>query len=167
MIFKSLVISFLLFIGIGLCGQNKVTQSKIYYNVEDGTAVCKIDTSSQTSEIEMFYYFGRKSERVSSDVKFIGGYQALTNYFDSIYFNRKDYNEDELNALFYYTILFDESLKIKEVKIIRREAYDNSKYNYDSLIKKILFSTEGKWEKSTKKSRENKWFLKFGTLKLK
>ena len=113
----------------------------------------------------MYYYFGKKREKVSLDVQFIGGYQALTNYFDSLYFNREDYNWDELNALFYYTILCDKDLKIKEVKIIQREAYDNSKYDYDGLIKRILFSTEGKWMKSTKNNRKDKYFLKFGALK--
>ena len=47
-----------------------------------------------------------------------------------------------------------------------REAYDNSKYDYDGLIKRILFSTEGKWMKSTKNNRKDKYFLKFGALKL-
>ena len=86
--------------------------------------VCKIDTISQVFGSKVYYYFGKKREKVSLDVQFIGGYQALTNYFDSLYFNREDYNWDELNALFYYTILCDKDLKIKEVKIIQREAYD-------------------------------------------
>ncbi|WP_349924619.1 hypothetical protein [Bacteroides caccae] len=128
--------------------------------------VCKIDTISQVFGSKVYYYFGKKREKVSLDVQFIGGYQALTNYFDSLYFNREDYNWDELNALFYYTILCDKDLKIKEVKIIQREAYDNSKYDYDGLIKRILFSTEGKWMKSTKNNHKDKYFLKFGVLKL-
>ena len=128
--------------------------------------VCKIDTISQVFGSNVYYYFGKKREKVSLDVQFIGGYQVLTNYFDSLYFNREDYNWDELNALFYYTILCDKDLKIKEVKIIQREAYDNSKYDYDGLIKRILFSTEGKWMKSTKNNRKDKYFLKFGALKL-
>ena len=107
----------------------------------------------------MYYSLGKKREKVSLDVQFIGGYQVLTNYFDSLYFNREDYNWDELNALFYYTILCDKDLKIKEVKIIQREAYDNSKYDYDGLIKRILFSTEGKWMKSTKNNHKDKYFL--------
>ena len=82
--------------------------------------VCKIDTISQVFGPKVYYYFGKKREKVSLDVQFIGGYQALTNYFDSLYFNREDYNWDELNALFYYTILCDKDLKIKEVKIIQR-----------------------------------------------
>lgn len=166
MIFKSLFVSFLFLIGIVLYGQNKVLQSKTYYNVEDGTVVCRVDTIPQVSRPTVYYYWGKKCEKVSLDVQFVGGYQALTCYFDSLYFNREDYNGDELNALFYYTILFDTDLKIKEVKIIQREAYDNSKYNYDSLIKRILFSTEGKWEKNTKNRNTDKWYLKFGILKL-
>ena len=98
-----------------LYGQNKVSQGKAYYNVEDGTLVCKIDTISQVFGSKVYYYFGKKREKVSLDVQFIGGYQALTNYFDSLYFNREDYNWDELNALFYYTILCDKDLKIKDL----------------------------------------------------
>ena len=63
----------------------------------------------------MYYSLGKKREKVSLDVQFIGGYQVLTNYFDSLYFNREDYNWDELNALFYYTILCDKDLKIKDL----------------------------------------------------
>ncbi len=37
----------------------------------------------------MYYSLGKKREKVSLDVQFIGGYQVLTNYFDSLYFNRK------------------------------------------------------------------------------
>ena len=96
--------------------------------------VCKIDTISQVFGSKVYYYFGKKREKVSLDVQFIGGYQALTNYFDSLYFNR--------------------------------EAYDNSKYDYDGLIKRILFSTEGKWMKSTKNNHKDKYFLKFDVLKL-
>ena len=77
--------------------------------------VCKIDTISQVFGSKVYYYFGKKREKVSLDVQFIGGYQALTNYFDSLYFNREDYNWDELNALFYYTILCDKDLKIKDL----------------------------------------------------
>ena len=35
-----------------------------------------------------------------------------------------------------YTILFDRKLKIREIKIVKRAGYNNSKYNYDKLIKK-------------------------------
>ena len=59
------------------------------------------------------------------------GYEKIT--AEKIRLRKK--KEDELNALFYYTILCDKDLKIKEVKIIQREAYDNSKYDYDGLIK--------------------------------
>ncbi len=101
-------------------------------------------------------------------MRFVGGYDAFANYFDSLYFARAEYfNWDELNARAYYTILFDKNLKIKEVKIIKRLAYDNLKYNYDSLIKSILFITEGKWERDVSNKHKEKWSMTFGTIWLK
>lgn len=168
MIIKRLSIAFLFFVSMALCGQNKNDiGSKVYFNVEDSMPVLRVDTAFQEGKPSIYYYFGKKIEKVSSDVRFIGGYQALSCYFDSLYFNREDYDENELNALFYYTILFNEKLEIKEVKIIQREGYNNLKYDYDSLIKRILFSTEGQWEKSIKANSHEKWYLKFGLLKLK
>lgn len=168
MIFKRLIIAFFFFVSIVLCGQNRNdVNSKIYYNVEDSMPVFRVDTVSQSGRPKIYYYFGKITEKVSSDIRFVGGYRALTNYFDSLYFNREDYNEDELNALFYYTILFNKKLEIKEIKIIQREGYDNLKYDYDSLIKKILFSTEGQWEKSVNVNDQQRWYLKVGLLKLK
>lgn len=168
MIFKRLIIAFFFFVSIVLYGQNRYdVNSKIYYNVEDSMPVFRVDTVSQSGRPKIYYYFGKITEKVSSDIRFVGGYRALTNYFDSLYFNREDYNEDELNALFYYTILFNKKLEIKEIKIIQREGYDNLKYDYDSLIKKILFSTEGQWEKSVNVNDQQRWYLKVGLLKLK
>ncbi len=168
MIFRRLIITLSCFVSIATYGQNRNSiGSEIYYNVEDSMPVLRIDPDPQSDEPNLYYYFGKKAKKVAWDIRFVGGYQALTSYFDSLYFHREDYNWDELNALFYYTILFDKKLKIKEVKIIKRLAYDNSKYDYDSLIKRILFSTEGQWEKGAKINHHEKWYLHFGLLKLK
>lgn len=82
------------------------------------------------------YFYTHTKQKVCSNIAFEGGAKALTAYCDSLYFNRKDYNYDELNARAIITILFDRSLKIIDVRIIKRIAYNNSKYNYDALIKK-------------------------------
>lgn len=82
-----------------------------------------------------------------------------------MYYNREDYNYDELNALAMFTILFDENLKIKDVRILKRIAYNNNKYDYDSLVKRILWSTEGRWEKEGENS-QCKWYLYLGYFKL-
>ena len=56
---------------------------------------------------------------------------------------------------------FDRKLKIKEIKIVERRGYNNSKYNYDKLIKRILLSTEGKWQK-TNNAHSEKWYFRMG-----
>ena len=53
-------------------------------------------------------------------------------------------------------------------KIIKKTStlnhkYDE-KYDYDSLIKKILLSTDGQW---FKKDKENNWYLYVGLFHLK
>ena len=80
-------------------------------------------------------------------------------YQDSLYW--ENYNGDEQNASCLYTILFDRKLKIREIKIVKRAGYNNSKYNYDKLIKKILLSTEGSWQK-TNNALSEEWYFIFG-----
>ena len=43
---------------------------------------------------------------------------------------------------------------------------EKTKNHNDPLKKRILFSIEGKWMKSTKNNHKDKYFLKFGVLKL-
>jgi hypothetical protein len=56
----------------------------------------------------------------------------------------------------------DHDLKLKEIKIIKRAGYDNIEYNYDDLIKRILFSTEGRWIKCNNKDSSN-WYFYYGS----
>ena len=83
----------------------------------------------------------------------------LLNSAIAFIYHRKDYHYDELNARALFTILFDQDLRIKEIKILKRLAYNNLTYNYDGLIKRILLSTEGRWIKNDNKS---KWYFYFG-----
>ena len=52
-------------------------------------------------------------------------------------------------------------LRQREIRIIKRDGYDNSKFDYDGLIKKILLSTEGKWQRDEKLPSEN-WYFTMG-----
>lgn len=74
---------------------------------------------------------------VSTEISYIGGNESLRKYQDSLYW--ENYNGDEQNASCLYTILFDRKLKIREIKIVKRAGYNNSKYNYDKLIKKYSY----------------------------
>lgn len=185
MITKHLFIIIFLFSGMLLYGQNQIIEiqyeedvfdgrkmcnSTIYCDVENLSPVFKVVTDTFTVEptkVNYYYYFKNSPKEVSFlKLDYEGGFQALTQYFDSVYYSKIDPNWNELNAVFHYTILFDKKLKIKEIKIIRRGGYNNRKYNYDKLIKSILLSTEGKWKKSNPNDK-SKWYLDLGILRLK
>ena len=100
---------------------------------------------------------------MSTDVSYTGGNESLRKYQDSLYW--ANYNGDEINGSCLYTILFDEKLKIQEIRIVKRGGYNNSKFDYDGLIKKILLSTEGKWKK-TKDTHSENWYFTMGRFRV-
>jgi len=159
MTFKySILVSILLMQSLSLFCQNNSNKEIIYYDL-DSIPVFGIYDLDNANIIN--YYIQTK---VSPNIQFEGGYDSLSSFCDSLYFNREDYNYDELNARALYSILFDKNLKIKEVRIIKRFAYDNQKYNYDDLIRQILFSTEDKW---VKKGQDNyNWYFYLGFFNL-
>ena len=145
MITKYLLSIVVIFMQIfSLFGQVNVKniKSNIVYDI-DNFPVLEFD--SVDSKQIVYYYISTK-EKVSG-LQYRGGYDAFLAYCDSLYYNREDYNYEELNAKAYFSILFDQEFKIKEVKILKKLAYDNLKYSYDDLVKRILFSTEGRWIK--------------------
>jgi hypothetical protein len=137
---------------------NCMGKQKITYDV-DTMPVFSI--YSHDNKVNFDYYFVSK-DSVSIDIQYDGGYKSLSAYCDSLYFCREDYDYTELNARAYYTILFDHDLNLKEIKIIKRLGYDNLEYNYDELIKRILFSTEGRWMKRNNKDN-SKWYFYYGS----
>ncbi|GAB6870438.1 hypothetical protein [Bacteroides rodentium] len=138
----------------------KEINKTIFFEVETNLPVFEwtLDTA-RSSESYTSYYFREQLREVSTDISYIGGYESLKNYQDSLYW--KYYKGDEQNASCLYTILFDKKLKIREIRIVKRAGYNNSKYNYDKLIKKILLSTEGNWQKTNNTSSEE-WYFTFG-----
>lgn len=122
---------------------------KKYKNVQfdvQGLPAYKIDSLKEDRSVIYYAKNGRKLN-ASIALHYRGGYKTLSAYCDSAYFNRADNDQNELNASALYCILFDEKLKIREIRIIKRRGYSNIRYSYDNLIKKILLGTEGNWEK--------------------
>lgn len=132
-----------------------------YYDV-DSLLVFRVD--SIDGDLSITYYRESVEEEASLHLQFKGGYESFLAYCDSSYYHRADYNYDELNALAMFSILFDKNLKIKDVRILKRIAYVNVKYNYDALVKRILLSTEGKWIKTGDDDCE--WYFCLGHFKL-
>jgi len=139
----------------------KIIENKIYYDVESLLPVYKTTTDSTHDPIRNIdYYWGKKIIRVSTDIEYIGGASALLRYQDSIYWSKQCFNDNEVNGSCLYTILFDKNLRIKDIRIIKRSAYDNSKYNYDKVIKDIVLSTEGNWKRIN--DTKSKWYFQLG-----
>lgn len=101
------------------------------------------DSSRVGKKNYIVYHFDNTSQKVSTGVVYKGGFDKFQQYQDSLYW--RFYNGMEMNVTCWYTLLFDKQLNIKEVKIVRRNGYNNSRYNFDQLIKRILLSTEGNW----------------------
>lgn len=139
-------------------------KNTIFFEVESLSPVFKmtLDTAI-SSKSSIYYYFGRKIKKVSTDISYIGGFEALSRYQDSLYW--ANYDGEEMNGSCMYTILFDKNLKIRKIKIVKREAYNNAKYDYDKLIKEIVLSTEGNWRKEDTTVSE-RWYFVVGRFKV-
>lgn len=162
-----------------LYGQNKLVEESIIYSSDISSYKKKIEKTiffdtetnlpvfelildtARSSKMYTSYYFRKRLREVSTEISYIGGNESLRKYQDSLYW--ENYNGDEQNASCLYTILFDRKLKIREIKIVKRAGYNNSKYNYDKLIKKILLSTEGSWQK-TNNALSEEWYFRFSTV---
>ena len=143
-----------------LSSLNRTIESTIFFEVETFLPVFKLTLDTvKSSKSYTSYYFRKEFKEVSTDISYVNGNESLMNYQDSLYWT--NYKGNEMNASCLYTILFDRKLKIKEIKIVERRGYNNSKYNYDKLIKRILLSTEGKWQK-TNNAHSEKWYFRMG-----
>lgn len=124
--------------------------------------VFKLDNN----ETSVSYYL-LEIKDVSTDISYIGGYNALSTFCDSIYYEWMDSLYVELNAKALYTILFNSNMKIVEIRIVKRVAYNNNMFNYDELIKNILRKSEGNWKKGNFISAKgNEWFFYSGFFNL-
>ena len=147
-----------------LYGQNKLVEESIIYSSDISSYKKKIEKTiffdtetnlpvfelildtARSSKMYTSYYFRKRLREVSTEISYIGGNESLRKYQDSLYW--ENYNGDEQNASCLYTI-------------VKRAGYNNSKYNYDKLIKKILLSTEGSWQK-TNNALSEEWYFIFG-----
>ena len=160
----------------------KVRSTTTYYEVETLAPLCEYVTDSY--EVDSFihkdrqiidttlvydkhhavrYYLCGVPQVVSTDISYIGGWKKFQHYQDSLYWAY--YDGPEMNMTCWYTLLFDKNLKIKEVKIVRRNAYDNRRYDFDGLVKKILLSTDGCWQTTDDTVRTDYYFW-FGMFRL-
>lgn len=135
----------------------------IYYDVESLSPVFKIETDTffvQSAKQNRYFYYkeGKPIEVCSpSGIKYKGGYKKLKDYFISEYWQK--YNGTEINGEFMFIVLFDAALNIKDITIISISACNNSEFDFYKLIKDILYSTKGNWEKNEIYSDKDYYFF--------
>jgi hypothetical protein len=147
------------------CQEKKLVESQVFYDKTNQLPIFRI--SKEGKKIEVDYYTALDTiNSISINIGFIGGVERLHKYCDSLYyanFNEENYNE--VNVRVPYSILLDNELRVQEVHILQGLSYKyDEKYDYDSLIKKILFSTNGQW---FKKDKKNSWYIYVGLFHLK
>ena len=147
-------------------GGTKIVTSDIYFDVETLRPVFKIVTDS-ISEIKKytsyFFIYKGKVRKVIPNISFEGGLEAWKEYKIKCYWEK--YTGTEMNASCLYVMLFDNNLKIKDIRIISRSGYNNSIFNFDRLVKEILKSSEGKWN-VVQKAKKDEWYFVLGRFKI-
>lgn len=138
----------------------QISDNRTFYDVTNDSPV--FDLFYDGSEIKAYYY-GIK-DTVDTNVNFNGGAEHLIQYFDSLYFaSFEERNYVELNRTVLCSLLFDENLKIQEIRFLN--AYSSKDLvAYHKLIKDILLSSEGKWHK---KYESDRWSLFLYPIRLK
>lgn len=126
------------------------TNDSILYSVEDNKPVYLFRSEPDKENIGNIYYFIKnKKVKVNYNIEYKGGQEKKTEDYDSVYYSLvpDSITGYEQNGLALCSILFDHNLKIKEIKILRRYGYDNSKFNYDKVVKFIIRKMSRNWRK--------------------
>lgn len=122
--------------------------AQTFYDAEDGSAIFSLYRDAR-KEPRIKYYGWGDSIKIDFDIRPKEGIESLNSFLDSLYyahFTERTYREVNLHE--FYTILFDDKLCIRDVRIIHppRKLFDYEKA-YFRLAKKILSGTGGKWIK--------------------
>lgn len=151
-----------------LCGQEKV-KDPVYYDITDHLPVFGLYEQGEKIMVDYYYTALDPTSSIGINIDFIGGVEQLSNYCDSLYYaSASEYEYRETNVRVPYSILFNKELKVQEVHILKRPLpyYNyNDRYDYNSLIKRILFSTDGKWFRKGEECSD--WYFRIGHFHLK
>ena len=112
----------------------------------DSLPLLKCQTNKLT-HLDSCIFIKTNGENIPVDfkIKYSGGIDSLVAFCDRKYFQILGENFQELNEKIQYYILFDNKVKINEIRIYRRSNYIGNKY--DNIIKDVLLKTEGNWVK--------------------
>jgi hypothetical protein len=102
-------------------------------------------------KIKSYYFFEGKRIPINDGISYESGEEELSAHLNGMYLTLTKSvvkEQEKWDAKVFFQLFFDEKLTIKDIRILKRENYDNSSFNYDALFKQILLSTQGKWKRT-------------------
>jgi len=134
--------------------------------------VCDIDNYSiyvnyslNKSATDSLYYIRYNGEliKLNCDVKYWGSNDDLNKFVDCIYYNRYDYNYQEMNDNITFCLIFDEYLHIQDIRFTKRFHDLNDIIKNYIMVHSILSRTEGHWYIEDKSVKS--WHIYMGHLR--
>lgn len=124
--------------------RNIKTDSLIIQKDAYGKAVLSINPcDSLFPKGNLYYIDSTKVYQLEDRAQYKGGQEALQIYLDSCYYNRPGYDYEEYNLTYLYFILFNQDMKILDVRLIRRPSSIDGRF--DKLFENALYHSEGNW----------------------
>ena len=160
MLRKILTVTLFLFFFNSTFSQISYKKENIAYDIDDIPVY--VNFSTNKSSTDSLYYIKVNGELVKlrCDIHYWDGEEQLNSFCDRIYYNRNNYNNQEMNDLVGYCIVFDEYLHIQDIRIIKRFHDLNDKIRNYIMVHNMLMKTEGHWTLQDKSMRS--WHIYIG-----
>jgi hypothetical protein len=152
MLRKFLINILLLFFFQSTFPQKIYEKKDIGYDIDSIPVYVNFSTNKLATDSLNYIKVNGDLVKIECDIHYWGGDDQLNVFFDRIYYNRSNYNNQEMNDLTEYCIIFDENLHIQDIRIVKRFHDSNDKIRNYIMVYNILLKTEGHWalnDKST------------------
>lgn len=162
--FKQLIMIVSLITCIGsLHSQNTYFCERITYDVDSIPVLISRSRSISEQTLDSLYYVlpQGKTISVSKDINYWGGDSKLGAFIDHMYYQRFDYNHQEMNNIIRFCIIFDNNLKIRDIRFLKRFHGLNDILKNYLMVYKILSDTENQWVVEDKAT--HKWYVYIGS----
>jgi hypothetical protein len=143
----------------------KIYEKKdIVYDIDSIPVYVNFSTNKLATDSLYYIKVNGDLVKIECDIHYWGGDDQLNFFFDSIYYNRSNYNNQEMSDITKYCIIFDENLHIQDIRIVKRFHDSNDMIRNYIMVYNILLKTQGHWalnDKSTQSWHMYRGYHKF------
>ncbi|MEA4974255.1 MAG: hypothetical protein VB046_00800 [Paludibacter sp.] len=162
--FKQLIMTVSLFTCAGsLQSQDTKFCERITFDVDSIPVLISKSRSTSGQTLDSLYYVLPQGETisVSKNINYWGGNGQLEAFLDHMYYQRFDYNYQEMNDIVKYCIIFDNNLKIIDIRFLKRFHGVNDILKNYLMVYKFLSDTESHWVVEDKAAYT--WYVYIGS----